>query len=313
MAFRFKPGEPVSRAVTRIAREQIDGALAALKLDAEPAPEAVHDARKRFKRVRALLRLVREPLGRKVFKRENRVFRGAGRPLSSVRDAKVLIEALDKLAGSAEDGHPAEWSALRAALVERQQALSSGVLSDHELRDGIVESLEQERKRAKEWLADPWVQKREGWPLVEAGLKRAYKQGRKALGAVRSDPTTERLHEWRKRVKDLWHQLQLFAPMERDVLGNKVRETHQLADLLGDDHDLAVLAQVIEKDPNCLAAAKAIDNLASLIAGRRAELQAQALALGEQVFADKPRQFVDTLEDYWHSWQCAAGEAARCG
>jgi CHAD domain-containing protein len=312
VAFRFKPGEPVSRAVTRIAREQIDGALAALKLDAEPAPEAVHDARKRFKRVRALLRLVREPLGRKLFKRENRAFRGAGRPLSSVRDAKVLIEALDKLASSAEHGQPAEWSALRAALVERQQALSCGVLSDHELRQGIVESLEQARKRAKEWLAEPWIQKHQGWPLVEAGLKRTYKQGRKALAAVRRDPATERLHEWRKRVKDLWHQLQLFAPMEPDVLG-KVRETRDLADLLGDDHDLAVLAQVIEQDPNCLGAAKAIDNLGHLIACRRAELQAQALALGEQVFADKPAQFVATLEDYWHSWQCAASEAARCG
>ena len=63
---------------------------------AEPE-EVVHDARKRFKKIRAVLRLVRGGIDRRVFDRENVRFRDAGRPLSEVRDVGVLVQALDRL------------------------------------------------------------------------------------------------------------------------------------------------------------------------------------------------------------------------
>ena len=61
------------------------------------ADDAVHQVRKHFKQVRGALRMVRKELGGKQFNRENRTFRDAGRPLSEVRDAKVMVDTIDEL------------------------------------------------------------------------------------------------------------------------------------------------------------------------------------------------------------------------
>ena len=70
---------------------------------------AVHDARRQFKQIRSALRMLRKSMGEKQFAKENRAFRDAGRPLSAVRDAKVMIDALDGLldhfTGRVKRGH----------------------------------------------------------------------------------------------------------------------------------------------------------------------------------------------------------------
>ena len=58
MAFRFKAEESVAKGIERMARGQIEKALEGLTGQNGAAPEeVVHDVRKRFKKVRALLRL----------------------------------------------------------------------------------------------------------------------------------------------------------------------------------------------------------------------------------------------------------------
>ena len=44
--------------------------------------ERVHIARKKFKQLRGMLRLIRYELGEDIYRRENTVLRDAGRPLS---------------------------------------------------------------------------------------------------------------------------------------------------------------------------------------------------------------------------------------
>src|SRR5436305_14370843 len=59
--------------------------------------ERIHTARKHLKRARANLRLLRNTVREAAYTRENTALRDAARPLSSVRDAKVLVETLDAL------------------------------------------------------------------------------------------------------------------------------------------------------------------------------------------------------------------------
>jgi hypothetical protein len=83
------------RSVERVALEQLDKALehtkAKTKLD-----EAVHDVRV-FKKLRGLIRLVRDELGDKQYKRENVFYRDLNRRLSKVRDTAALTEVLTRL------------------------------------------------------------------------------------------------------------------------------------------------------------------------------------------------------------------------
>src|SRR5690348_11632242 len=99
MPFHFKEGEAVARGVRRMTREQLRKVLADV-LNYKPGgdDEAVHAARKRFKKLRALLKAARSGLGERTYQRENAAFRDTARPLSEVRDARALGEALDKLA-----------------------------------------------------------------------------------------------------------------------------------------------------------------------------------------------------------------------
>src|SRR4051794_31867359 len=90
--------EPGAADVGRILRKQVGKALEALNTDGPLADEVVHDARKRLKKARALLRLLREALGPRIYRRENACLRDAGRPLTEVRDAKVLVDTFDELA-----------------------------------------------------------------------------------------------------------------------------------------------------------------------------------------------------------------------
>ena len=98
MTFELKPDESLRRGIRRIARKQMDLALEELTgAHAGGRDQAVHEARKAFKKVRAVLRLVRPVIGEAAYRAENSCFRDAGRPLTEVRDAKILIETLDGL------------------------------------------------------------------------------------------------------------------------------------------------------------------------------------------------------------------------
>src|SRR5689334_17059489 len=97
MAYHFKRDESVAEGVRRIALEELDEAVSQLGgARGAGRDEAVHEARKSVKKVRALLRLVQPELG-DTYRGESRVLRDAGRTLSAFRDAGSVIEALGKL------------------------------------------------------------------------------------------------------------------------------------------------------------------------------------------------------------------------
>src|SRR5262245_27495457 len=98
MSFELRSEEPLRKGVRRIVRKQLENALDQLTgVTRGPRDDAVHEARKCFKKVRAVLRLVRPAIGEKTYRAENTCFRDAARPLTEVRDAKILIETLDGL------------------------------------------------------------------------------------------------------------------------------------------------------------------------------------------------------------------------
>jgi CHAD domain-containing protein len=74
--YRLRAQEDAADGVRRIARGQTD--LAVEHLDESSGDgAAIHEARKAFKRLRALVRLSRDALGDEVYRRENAAFRAA--------------------------------------------------------------------------------------------------------------------------------------------------------------------------------------------------------------------------------------------
>jgi CHAD domain-containing protein len=275
--------------VTRVARGQLDLATELLSEDGrEGSPEAVHDARKALKRLRTLLRIARHFLGDERYRHENVVLRDAGRALSDERDAQVLHDSLDALATGFADEVPAgTWSRFGATLATEAQAAAGSDGSSHQ---ETAAALSEARLRAATWP----VPGEGGAESLGPGLERIYRRGRRALRAANRKPTTENLHELRKRAKDLWYGARLLRPVSPKRIKQLAGRAHRLADLLGDDHDLAVLLDRARSRPELFEPGE-LELLTALIKRRRRVLQRRALRCAARVYRRKPRKLLRTL------------------
>jgi CHAD domain-containing protein len=251
----------------------------------------VHDARKAFKRLRATVRLARGALGDDAYRRENAAFRDLGRRLAGVRDASVLIETLDALDDDAANGTSARLHARLEA--ERKRALDS-LQEDDERVAAVITDIDQARARMQTWTFDT-----DGFGALEPGLRRIYRRGRRALRSAEAEPTTENLHEWRKRVKDLWHAEEILRPAAPKKMKKLAKRTHALADLLGDDHDLAELRLYVAANHNEFDDRLGQVALMGLIDRRREDLQCEAFRLGTKLYGRSPKAFVGAVRRKW--------------
>ncbi len=297
MAYRLKHKEGAADGLRRVARGRIEKAGERLQdVGDEELADAIHGARKDLKKVRAVLRLLREELGRKRYKAENRRYRDAARLLAESRDAEVKLQTLRALGEYAGTGFPAS-----AALAWRQ-ALEADRDRVAAARGEAATRIERARAAIEE--AGDGVSRRplgnDSWRLLEPGLDRTYRDGREALARAQAEGSAEDVHEFRKRAKDLWYQLRLLHGAWPGLLEPTAEQAHALADLLGDHHDLAVLAGDLEGRAEAVASR---EDFETLIEARQAELLEAALELGERLYAEKPKHFLRRLHAYWRAWR----------
>jgi CHAD domain-containing protein len=228
-------------------------------------------------------------------RRDNAALREAARELSGTRDADVMVATLDSLSARFAGQVPATtFEAIREQLKPRSQRRP-----DSALEARAVQELGALRVRL-----DDWSLSRGGWKAIESGLLRSYARGRKALARARDRRSLEDLHAWRKRVKDLWYQERLLTPICGPGVGGQAKDAHQLADLLGDDHDLALLGQALAGDEMLIPVDAGA--VVKLIEHRRDELQADAIAIGERVYAESPKAFRRRMRRSWNGGRALA-------
>jgi len=343
MPYRLEDGEAIDAALRRCAREQLDSALDQLTTGVRADRErAVHEARKSLKKERSLLRLGRTALPRDLRRHENAVFRQAARTLSARRDNDAMIAALDDLADRYAGQLPksvfaeihthlaadrergpvdsrlddrATASDMRATIrdVRFRDDRATGRDGRATARDGratipddgatVLDDLAAARNRINDWRL-----RRAGWSAVGGGLSRSYRLGRTTFRRAVTEANVESLHEWRKRAKDLWYQLRILRPLAPHALGGHADDAHQLSDLLGDDHDLAVLRAAVVAIGGDLRGDP--DAMLGLIDHRRHQLQTHARAVGERLYAETPKAFIRRVHRYWKTWRREARVAA---
>jgi CHAD domain-containing protein len=256
----------------------------------------IHDARKQIKKARAALRLLRDATGPNSYRRENTALRDAARPLGVARDSKVLIAALDDLIERYAPATPSlQLDKFRRVLRKEQAAARQAI---------TVTLVNTQRRTLREVSSriERWRMSGDEWQIIGGGLQRIYRGGKKAMKVAARSRSSEDLHDWRKQVKYLWHQLQILQPAWPNLLGELAAQAHKLADQLGDDHDLAVLRQKVSSNADAFETQDR-DALIALIDRRRKQLQDKALKLGGRLFEEKPRRFCSRLGNYWRLWR----------
>jgi CHAD domain-containing protein len=263
--------------------EQLDQVINALQ-GRKLTDQAVHEARKGVKRSRAILRLLRRVVGNLTYRRENKLLRDAGRPLTALRDAMVLIETLQQLVRK---------SMPLARLLDEDLDRCRERLSPQRVHD-VTARLRDVKRRLKG--IDEKTLKR---MITRKDMDRIYRKGRSAFAEACRSGTDKRLHEWRKQVKYLFHQIELVREFGERRLAKPGRQADRLAETLGDDHDLAVLKNKIR---GFVAAGKLhrpdaahngapngppVSSLEKRLERRRSALQRKARRLGSSLFAAK--------------------------
>jgi CHAD domain-containing protein len=300
MNFRLHAHETVARGLLRIFRSELDNAKACAADDGRLTDKEIHNARKSVKRARATLRLLRPALPGESFETTNVALRDAARPLTHVRDAKVLLDALDDLRGHFGDVADNVFSeALEHALHSQRLRARRELASSANATSQMLEGLRGIDLRARRWKFSC-----DDWSLLRRGVNRVYRKARSAYATVCEARSDERLHEWRKQVKHLLHALEILTPLRPGRIGELADQAHKLAEYLGDDHDLAILrkqldSQIFTGDED----EEAREQLEALIDKRRHDLQDRAFAVGKRLFKTKPTRLIKRLRRYWRAWQ----------
>jgi CHAD domain-containing protein len=159
----------------------------------------------------------------------------------------------------------------------------------------IKEMITDALSRLSDWRID-----QDGWTAMASGLRRVYKEGYRACTLAQENPSVGNLHEWRKQATYLWRQLQLLEMARTKHEKNLSDQVHKLSQVLGDDHDLAVLRQTLAADPLSFGGRRDLKGLIALIDRQRRKLERQAFALGGKLYKDSPKVFIKRITGHFN-------------
>jgi CHAD domain-containing protein len=280
--YELSPTLNVAQNVRAIARDQLAYAQESLERAKNP-DKGVYEARKVFKRLRALLRTVKDHIPPALYARENAAFRTMAQTLAPLRDGAVMVETLDSISNQLDD---TLVQSIRPILVEQHEATARLFWEGDAVRT-VAQQLSTAQHRARFWRIYD-----EGWRTLRDNLARTYARGKRGLKESQSAPQDPLvLHEWRKSVKHFWYQLTLLKPLDEATLTPMIANWDTLGDKLGKAHDLAVLSETCAGFMN----AKAYHALASVLEATQAELEADALTLGATLYAQPIKPLLKDL------------------
>jgi CHAD domain-containing protein len=307
MGYAFEHHADVRDEIVRVMSEQVAKGVDALD-DADDDPTtAIHECRRRCKKVRGAIRLVRPSIDGEGYDLVNRLARDAARPLAAYRDAAAMAQSFERLTDRLAD-HASVPDAVGAVAGVLDARRATAERRSDELADDVT------RSRALLVELDDAIGTLEltadGWSALGPGLAKTYRRGRSAMDAAIDGPTGVRFHEWRKRAKYTRYHLDLLAPSAPLLLEPFETTFHDLTDALGDAHDLVVLGTWLRSDE----ATEQIDDdlrpVRIVVDGTRTELERRAIDIGRRVYAESPERFEHRLGAYWEIWSDEAGQEA---
>ena len=298
MAYRLKSKESVPEGIKRVVKEELEAGVDQLSGKSRAnREEAVHEARKSVKKIRAVLRLMRPELNG-AYDAQTRRLRTVGRKLSEFRDAGAIVETFDNLKQKYRNElRKHSVDSIRRRLVKLREEAEKKVETGDAFKK-LAGNLEEVAKDVKTWPLQT-----DGFPAIGPGLEDAFRRARRAMLRARKDPRPENFHEWRKCVKDHWYHVRLLESLWSDVMRAHEKSLKDLEGWLGEDHNLVVLREKIVAEPNLHGSQKDTDLVLDLIDKYQKELRDNALSIGKQIYQERPRQFTRRMKHLWLAWQ----------
>ena len=298
MAFRIRPSRSFPQECRRVTRSQLNVAIETLQQREHGVHEAIHAARKRFKRVRALYRLI-EPDSKDFRHRENARIRDMAKSLSTVRDATALVETLDYLQSVTDQ--PDELRSLaevQSCLRDRRDRIASE--EEHDLERKLSDAVATctDAVAALDELEISASRARTARRLERVWAKQLRKAQR-AITACHETRAEDAFHELRKCGQIYWMHLAILRDLWPTAMKAKESEARALVALLGHEHDLSVLLQVINEDPPLVPDSDSLAHLYAAIIRSQQSLREQTLDRASHVFAEDPAREASIIAMLW--------------
>jgi CHAD domain-containing protein len=288
MGFRLKLREPLPDGLKRVFREQIESALELCRHPAKQRGVTVHEVRKHLKKLRAAMLLAIPEVGKNRHTREDRCVRKIGRLVSDLRDAQVRLQTLIQLRDdTAKRSEDSPFPRIEELLSLERESFSAAFAG---WQKQAILQLERVETRLLKWPLEGST-----WKQICGAVCKIYKRGQRRLATTISDPDPEKLHAWRKRVKDLWYQLRILQPLNRAVLTEIAHDADVLGELLGREHDLAFLWTRLEKESGDETLRDELAQLEKLIHKQSKRLRTNALELGRRFYAEPAKAFAKRI------------------
>jgi CHAD domain-containing protein len=295
VAYQFKGRKAVAKQLARVVAGEFDKALKEVGgSQVVERTEAVHEARKSVKKIRAVVRLLQTDLG-KDYRTRNRQLRTIAHQLSSLRDVDATVEMMKAV----RDRYPrlvtlSIFAAVQRGLLSRKRGTVSHLHPDHLLHRVAGEL----RRLAK--VTPRRIRRVGGYHSVRSGMLCAYRRARKAMASVNAIPEDVRFHAWRRRVKDHWYHVRLLEGLNTHA-DARARGLKRLETWLGDDHNLVLLRTTILLAPARFGDEGMTATVLGCIAKHQTMLRRRALKLGGRMFAGKPGEFRRSIDSWWRA------------
>ncbi len=275
--------ETVPAAMSRIAREQLVGAMAASSDPSMAEPERIHEARKCCKRLRAVIRLVMGQDGA-FFSEEDAFVRDAARELSWLRDTDAMLDTCAKLRASCRSpGVNRYLSRIQSRLRRLRRRAERGREPEARRLKRFAVRMRNAAERVLFW---PVARANEG--DLQAGFEESYRGARRAFRRALAEPLQENFHAWRKHVKRHGYHLRLLREIWPEGVRERLSEVDRLGELLGAERDVAMLADLVAGGIRSLRPTRDEAAVIEFVEQRRVGLLADAIERGERLMAGGP-------------------------
>jgi CHAD domain-containing protein len=292
--FSISKRESVKENIDRILYEQIDYILGHCNREQEDIHVSIHEIRKSIKRIRAVLRLIREEIGYSTYYRENVFYRDINRSISELRTYNVLALTLESLKKDISGNFSEEViDPMIESIREQRESLLAQVMSEDRVLSGLSKKFSKARKRIPGMPIE-----HDGFEVFAGGIFRMYRQGKEYLLAARKDPDMHHLHDMRKRMKYLWYHIEILRPIYPGLLKAYANSLEKITEKLGVYHDLAVLTEYLQHEDAGLRK-NYQETLLDACEFRKSSILPGVMRNAGALFSEEPESLVQRMGEYW--------------
>ncbi len=291
--FSITNNEEVSDAAHRVLAEQYDLIINACNNN-DDVHKSIHDIRKSYKRIRAVLRLVKPDIQRGTYNKENKLIRDLSRKFSTARNLHVFSEEFDDIitAGILKLPETDIYQIHNFFKVKKEEALK--VLLDLDMFTVIRKKTEDAKNRIAKIDF-----KSLGPHTIYKGVSNVFAWGQKQMIYTQQFPTDDNLHEMRKRVNALMYLVRLIKEVSPDFFNGYYGGLKSASLALGEDHNMAEMVNYIDTINNQLLPPVEKQKIHEYIISQRQQIQVDVWPSIAKLYTGQADEFSKRIKSYW--------------